>query len=114
MLCFRYALSMGLAQQYRRVGQSAKNSLFGISPFKRGPSLKGDRVPLTQMLLTEQGHISQGEQSTTNTIKDRSTTSAANTAGVARGLAEGNFLNLLSFYLFLPFLEVKNCIDQQI
>lgn len=47
---------MGLNKPYYKVGQSAKNRLFGIAP----PSTTGrDRTPL-QMLVSEQGKISHG------------------------------------------------------
>ncbi|KAK9496595.1 hypothetical protein O3M35_013129 [Rhynocoris fuscipes] len=51
--------AMGLTKQYLRVGQSAKNRLFGVPPVRRGPSLKADRTPL-QMLVSEQGNINHG------------------------------------------------------
>uniref|UniRef100_A0A0A9YEL4 Scavenger receptor class B member 1 n=2 Tax=Lygus hesperus TaxID=30085 RepID=A0A0A9YEL4_LYGHE len=50
---------MGLTKQYLRVGQSAKNRLFGIPPVRRGPSLKADRTPI-QMLVSNQGDINHG------------------------------------------------------
>lgn len=44
-------------KQYLKVGQSAKNRLFGISPFRGGPS-GGSPI---QMLISEQGKINHSE-----------------------------------------------------
>ena len=44
-------------KQYLKVGQSAKNRLFGISPFRAG-SNGGSPI---QMLISEQGKINHSE-----------------------------------------------------
>lgn len=50
---------MGLNKPYYKVGQSAKNRLFGISPSTPNTGAGRDRTPL-QMLVSEQGKISHG------------------------------------------------------
>ncbi|XP_014255166.1 scavenger receptor class B member 1 isoform X2 [Cimex lectularius] len=48
--------AMGYTKQYLRVGQSAKNRLFGVPPVRRGPSLNADKTPL-QMLVSQDGQV---------------------------------------------------------
>ncbi|KAL0281623.1 UNVERIFIED_CONTAM: hypothetical protein PYX00_002556 [Menopon gallinae] len=50
---------MGLHKQYLRVGQNAKNRLFGIPPSKRNRIRNEDGTPIN-MLISEQGKISTG------------------------------------------------------
>lgn len=50
---------MGLHKQYLRVGQSARNKLFGINP-ENGFAERTGGTPLS-MLISEQGKINHGE-----------------------------------------------------
>ncbi|KAJ8886471.1 hypothetical protein PR048_012682 [Dryococelus australis] len=49
---------MGLHKQYLKVGQSAKNRLFGVPPpFKKTPAGSQDSTSPIQMLISEQGRV---------------------------------------------------------
>lgn len=50
---------MGLHKQYLKVGQSAKNRLFGIKPMRKTPANSEGTSPI-QMLISEQGKINHG------------------------------------------------------
>ncbi|XP_063219535.1 scavenger receptor class B member 1 isoform X1 [Bacillus rossius redtenbacheri] len=54
---------MGLHKQYLKVGQSAKNRLFGVPPpFKKTPAAAGaqDSTSPIQMLISERGRVNHG------------------------------------------------------
>ena len=51
---------MGLHKQYLKVGQSAKNRLFGIKPMRKTPANSDGTSPI-QMLISEQGKINHGK-----------------------------------------------------
>ncbi|XP_069685569.1 scavenger receptor class B member 1 [Periplaneta americana] len=50
---------MGLHKQYLKVGQSAKNRLFGIKPMRKTPASSEGSSPI-QMLISEQGKFNHG------------------------------------------------------
>jgi hypothetical protein len=51
---------MGLHKQYLKVGQSAKNRLFGVKPWRKSlASPEGNSA--IQMLISEQGKVNHGE-----------------------------------------------------
>jgi hypothetical protein len=51
---------MGLHKQYLKVGQSAKNRLFGIKPWRKIPA-NPEGTSAIQMLISEQGKFNHGE-----------------------------------------------------
>jgi hypothetical protein len=59
-LCDTRRPTMGLHKQYLKVGQSAKNRLFGVKPWKKIPG-NAEGTSSIQMLISEQGKINHGE-----------------------------------------------------
>lgn len=51
---------MGLHKQYLKVGQNAKNRLFGIPPTNRHRRRADDGTPIN-MLISESGRVSTGK-----------------------------------------------------
>ena len=51
---------MGLHKQYLKVGQSAKNRLFGVKPWKKTPA-RPEGISAIQMLISEQGKVNHGK-----------------------------------------------------
>jgi hypothetical protein len=51
---------MGLHKQYLKVGQSAKNRLFGVKPWRKTPA-SPEGTSAIQMLISEQGKVNHGE-----------------------------------------------------
>ena len=51
---------MGLHKQYLKVGQNAKNRLFGVPPAKRHRRRADDGTPIN-MLISETGGVSTGK-----------------------------------------------------
>lgn len=50
---------MGLHKQYLKVGQSAKNRLFGVKPWRKTPA-SPEGTSAVQMLISEQGKVNHG------------------------------------------------------
>jgi hypothetical protein len=51
---------MGLHKQYLKVGQSAKNRLFGVKPWRKTPA-SAEGASSVQMLISEQGKFNHSK-----------------------------------------------------
>jgi hypothetical protein len=61
---------MGLHKQYLKVGQSAKNRLFGVKPWRKTPA-SPEGTSAVQMLISEQGKFNHGKRSVSIAVESK-------------------------------------------